>query len=76
MEKSPETPDEITQPEERHSGQHGETLKFQHDVHDQGAELFQEVQEYSPEELESESAKVRSLIDWHIMPIVRLSFQR
>jgi hypothetical protein len=50
----------------------GETLKFHQDIHDQGAGLFQEVQEYSTEELEAESEKVRSLIDWHIMPIVSL----
>lgn len=70
MEKSQdqENPDAIAQT----GGDHkvGETLKFQHDVHDQGAGLFQEVQEYSREELETESAEVRSLIDWNIMPIV------
>lgn len=69
MEKSPETPDEITQPAHRASTV-GETLKFDSDMQDLGAGLFQEVQGYSPEDLEAESAKVRRLIDWHIMPIV------
>lgn len=50
----------------------GENLKFNGEVHDIGAQLFQEVQQYSVEELESESAEVLRLIDWHIMPIVSL----
>ena len=68
MEKS-----EPINPEARTSGEvvgHNLKHKLDNNVHDQGAALFQEVQEYSPEELEAESAKVRSLIDWHIMPIV------
>lgn len=69
MEKSPETPDEIVQSQGTAVGETN-NLKFQHDVHDQGVELFQEVPEYSAEELEAASAKVKSLIDWHIMPIV------
>lgn len=68
MEKFPETPDDIGQ--SRRVSETGETMKLEHNDQDIGAALFQEVQEYSPEELEAESAKVRRLIDWHIMPIV------
>ena len=70
MEKSPEQSDEIAQPPQPHIV--GEDLKFDNNVQDQGAGLFQEAQDYSPEELEAESAKVRRLIDWHIMPIVSI----
>lgn len=69
MEKSTNTPDEIAPPVIDEDL--GHTVKFSGAVQDQGAALFQEVQEYSPEELEAESAKVLRLIDWHIMPIVR-----
>lgn len=49
----------------------GETEKFDAaNLHDQGAAMFQEIQHYTPDELEAESEKVRRLIDWHIMPIV------
>jgi len=70
MEKPGESPTSIS-PETRDVNM-SETFKAKMDIstHDQGAALFQEVQEYSPEELEAESAKVRRLIDWHIMPIV------
>lgn len=37
---------------------------------DVGAQLFAEVDQYSPEELEAERVHVRKLIDWRIMPIV------
>lgn len=67
MEKSQESPDSIAP--EPNAPNLAETFKLDA-VHDQGAALFQEVQEYSPEELEAESANVRRLIDWHIMPIV------
>jgi hypothetical protein len=70
MEKSPETSDEISQPAAHRTSTVGETLKFDGDVQDLGAELFLEIQGYSADELEAESAKVRRLIDWHIMPIV------
>ncbi len=40
-------------------------------VHDIGASLYLEVQQYSPEELEIESKKVLRLLDWYIMPMVR-----
>jgi len=70
MKKSQEPPSSITP--EPGVADVSETFKSKMDytTHDQGAALFQEVQEYSPEELEAESAKVRRLIDWHIMPIV------
>jgi hypothetical protein len=60
-------------PEPRPSSIGGEALKLSDNAHDQGAQLFQEVQEYTAEKLEAESAKVRRLIDWHIMPIVSFS---
>lgn len=70
MEKSPESPDEIPQPV--HGAAIVDDSSLKHDAHaqDLGAGLFHEVQGYSLEELEAESAKVRRLIDWHIMPIV------
>ncbi|TVY48636.1 putative transporter [Lachnellula occidentalis] len=71
MEKSQslDKPDGIAPPHS-HPASIGETTKLADNAHDQGAQLFQEVQEYTPEELEAESAKVRRLIDWHIMPIM------
>ena len=57
-------------PSNRGSGIVGETLKLSTIVNDQGAALFQEIQEYSPEGLEAESAKVLRLTDLNIMPIV------
>lgn len=39
-------------------------------THDIGAQLYEEVQQYDPAELEAESDQVRRLIDWNIMPIV------
>jgi hypothetical protein len=68
MEKTADAPDEIFQPVDHGLGH---ILKFDGNVQDQGAALFQEVQDYLPEELEAESAKVLRLIDWHIMPIVQ-----
>lgn len=68
MEKSSENPGAIAP--SRRVSEVGETLKFDGNNKDIGAALFQEVQDYSPEELEAESAKVRRRIDWHIMPIV------
>jgi hypothetical protein len=66
MEKS--EPPEIT-PSRPESGV-GETLKLSTTANGQGAALYHEIQEYSPEELEAESAKVLRLIDWNITPIV------
>ena len=70
MKNTQESPNSITP--DTGVGAVSETMKPKggYAMHDQGAALFQEVQEYSPEELEAESAKVRRLIDWHIMPIV------
>lgn len=34
-------------------------------------DLFREIDSFSSEELEAEKIKVRKLIDWRIMPIVR-----
>ena len=69
MEKShpPDSPDGITP--DPHATSIGDTTKLVDNAHDQGAQLFQEVQEYTSEELEAESTRVRRLIDWHIMPI-------
>lgn len=38
---------------------------------DIGEDLFREIDDYTPEELEAERIRVRRLIDWRIMPIVR-----
>lgn len=38
--------------------------------HDIGKALYQEVQQYSAEELEVQSKEVLRLIDWYIMPMV------
>jgi len=65
---SPGIPDKIEP--STHAASFGEAVKLKDNAHDQGAQLFQEVQEYSLEELEAESAKVRRIIDWNIMPIV------
>lgn len=65
---SPDTTDRI-QPDP-HAISISNTTKLAHYTHDEGAQPLQEVQEYIPEELETESAKVRRLIDWNIMPIV------
>ena len=70
MEKSPETPNSISPDAGAQDVSNTFKLGAGNTIHDQGAALFQEVQEYGPEELEAESAKVRRLIDWHIMPIV------
>lgn len=35
-------------------------------------DLYREIEDFSPEELEAEQTKVRKLIDWRIMPIVSL----
>ena len=32
--------------------------------------LYREIEDFTPEELEEEQARVRKLIDWRIMPIV------
>lgn len=40
---------------------------------DIGEDLFREIDEYTPEELEAERVRVRKLIDWRIMPIVSVS---
>lgn len=40
---------------------------------DIGEDLFREIDDYTPEELEAERIRVRKLIDWRIMPIVSLS---
>lgn len=42
-----------------------------HPKGDIAEELFREIEAYTPEELEAEQAKVRRLLDWRIMPIVR-----
>lgn len=42
---------------------------------DLGAELYQEAQGYSQEELKAESQKIRRKIDWHIIPLVCKPFQ-
>lgn len=68
MEKSSENTDAIAPPQR--VSDVGENLKFDGNNEDLGAALFHEVQDYSPEELEAESAKVRRRIDWNIMPIV------
>ncbi|TAQ83241.1 hypothetical protein B7494_g8433 [Chlorociboria aeruginascens] len=70
MEQSPieSSSDRITKPNASNSII-GETLKLDDNTHDLGVALFQEVQQYTPEEIEAESAEVRRLIDWHIMPI-------
>lgn len=73
MEKSKELQDgEISTPERPISINNAETAKLPSTLGDQGAAMFLEIQEYSPEELEAESEKVRRKIDWHIMPIVCL----
>jgi len=42
-------------------------------IRDIGAELYQEIDQYDPAELEAERAIVRRKLDWVIMPIVCLS---
>jgi len=36
-------------------------------------DLYREIENFSPEELEAEQIRVRKLIDWRIMPIVRVN---
>ena len=62
--------DGISTPERPASFNNAETEKLPTSFADQGAAMFQEIQEYTAEELEAESDKVRRLIDWNIMPIV------
>lgn len=40
------------------------------EIRDIGAELYAEVDQLTPEELEREGAEVRKLLDWRILPIV------
>ncbi|KAI9744427.1 MAG: hypothetical protein M1818_001956 [Claussenomyces sp. TS43310] len=42
--------------------------------HDIGKALFAEVLQYSPEELDVESRKVLRLLDWHIMPVICVTY--
>ena len=72
MEKKETRNEEINPSLERAESIPGETMKLDTTFRDQGAAMFQEIQQYTPEELEAESDKVRRLIDWHIMPIVSL----
>lgn len=39
---------------------------------DIGEDLYREIDNYTPEELEAETIRVRKLIDWRIMPIVSI----
>lgn len=41
------------------------------DIHDIGAGLYAEAAQFTAEELEEEGARVRKILDWRIMPIVR-----
>jgi hypothetical protein len=40
------------------------------EIRDIGADLYAEIDQLSPEELEREGAEVRKLLDWRIMPMV------
>lgn len=40
------------------------------EIRDIGAELYAEIDQLSPEELEREGREVRKLLDWRILPIV------
>lgn len=54
--------------------QHGIATDFGLPVSkDIGEDLFREIDDYTPEELEAERIRVRKLIDWRVMPIVSIS---
>jgi hypothetical protein len=55
------------------------SISVQHDIaaksalpaaKDIGEDLYREIDNFTPEELEAERIRVRKLIDWRIMPIV------
>ncbi|EAU39330.1 conserved hypothetical protein [Aspergillus terreus NIH2624] len=44
------------------------------EIRDIGAELYAEVDQLTPEELEREGAEVRKLLDWRILPILYVTY--
>ncbi|PLB35287.1 putative MFS allantoate transporter [Aspergillus candidus] len=44
------------------------------EIRDIGAELYAEIDQLSPEELEREGREVRKLLDWRILPILYLTY--
>ncbi|KAF7592786.1 hypothetical protein BBP40_012468 [Aspergillus hancockii] len=44
------------------------------EIHDIGADLYAEIDQLSPEELEREGAEVRKLLDWRIMPMLYVTY--
>ncbi|TID22051.1 DNA replication licensing factor [Venturia nashicola] len=55
--------------------QHGVATEFGLPVSkDIGEDLFREIDDYTPEELEAKRIRVRKLIDWRIMPIICITY--